>query len=166
MLNGKSFFLWQKEEKSDSPEPPAVEKSMVCLRCGQIGHKTEDCKNEIPSISSMKKKMEEKLARAVENAPEEWKNDEYGLYLPGAKGRFPAEKTWKDGVFCFNCGGFGHTAEECKEPTFDTLFKMFEPYLDDNTPKAKQQKERIIAAINKFCESEGREDNEHEEEEE
>ena len=123
---------------------------VFCLRCGRIGHQTEDCDQNLPTIEQMRVSIDSKTRGAVMDSPKNWVNDEYGLYLQTERS-ISTEKTFKDGVFCFNCGCFGHTPEECPEPTFDTLYGMFKPYLNDHGVRASQKKKEIIKSINKFC---------------
>ena len=142
----------KKNLNADRVQRCDVEKTTICLRCGKIGHSTENCSFEIPSIESLKRQMEAKTRDSISCAPKEWIEDEMGLYLPVKNRVAFCGKTWKDGRFCFNCGMFGHDADECKEPPFETLNNMFEPYLTDNSQKATIHKKQIIDAINKFCE--------------
>ena len=130
---------------------PVIEKTSICMRCGAIGHQTEDCKENLPSVEALKAQMDQKVEKYLKNVPEEWKEDDFGLYIPSEPRIIDTTKSWKDGKFCFNCGCFGHTADICKEPPFETLHKMFLPYLSDNSTKSMEKRRQIIDAINNFC---------------
>ena len=122
---------------------------IICLRCGQIGHKTEDCNQDLPTIEQMRIQMDRKTRTAITDCSKNWINDEYGLYMEAPRS-IPSDKTFNDGIFCFNCGCFGHSEEDCTEPTFDTLYKLFKPYLNDHSAKSTQKKKDIIKSIHKF----------------
>ena len=130
-----------------------IEKTTICMRCGQLGHTTEQCKTKISSIELMRKELEELENEAIQYKTSEWKEDDMGLCIPVEKRLIQCDHTWKDGVFCSNCGLFGHTSEECAEPDFDTIDHMFAPYIKDKTNKAIEKKQQIIEALRKFDET-------------
>jgi hypothetical protein len=44
----------------------------------------------------------------------------FGLFLPGDAEPIPPAGSGRR-VFCLNCGEAGHTADDCREPTFAEL---------------------------------------------
>ena len=123
------------------------------MRCGQLGHVTENCTSEIPSNEKLRQQMLDLENESLQFRTEEWKEDDMGLYLPVKERVVGTDKSWSDGVFCFNCGEFGHTAEHCTEPTFETIDRMFSPYIGDKSDKGIEKKQQIIDAINKYHET-------------
>jgi hypothetical protein len=70
--------------------------------------------------------MNTNIARAIRLAPPTWLRDRFGSYLP-AKDEETREvpPRFSPDSWCFNCGEFGHPAEECDKPTFADLFTRF-----------------------------------------
>ncbi|EAY21091.1 Zinc knuckle family protein [Trichomonas vaginalis G3] len=137
------------EEEEPKPQNP-VNKSLICMRCGMIGHATIDCHQILPSVEDLRAEMNLRMQNAVKNAPKEWKEDEFGLYLPAEPRIVEIKETWKDGKFCFNCAAFGHDVDNCPNPPFKTVYDLFQPYLKDTSPKGVSEKQKIIDAIHKF----------------
>lgn len=148
----KNFAAKWNEAYGTEPksEPKQVNRNQICMRCGLIGHSTIQCTKPLPSIDDLKNEMGTRILHSVKNAPKEWKEDDFGLYLPTDQRIIDLSKTWKDGKFCFNCGAFGHEVEDCPQPPFQTIYNLFSPYLTDNSSKSSLEKQRIIEAIHKF----------------
>ncbi|EAY10750.1 Zinc knuckle family protein [Trichomonas vaginalis G3] len=140
----------KESEEQETYQRNEVDRSQICMRCGMIGHSTINCKSKLPSIKDLKAEMNSRMLTNVRNAPKEWKEDEFGLYLPAEPRIVEIKQTWKEGKFCFNCAAFGHDIDECPNPPFKTVYGLFEPYLADNSSKANLEKQRIIGAIHKF----------------
>lgn len=129
------------------------EKLQICMRCGMVGHTTENCKNEIPSNLSLRIQLEKMENESLKYADGSWAEDDLGMHIPVDKRYTDVGKTWDDGDFCFNCGEFGHTAEECKEPTYEVIHKMVAPFIKDSSEKGIESKQRIVDALNKYHDS-------------
>ena len=129
-------------------------KQSICLRCGKTGHAIEKCKSEIPSIVSMRNQLEKMEKEALTYSSQiNWEKDELGLYEHADSRCTNVGKTWGDGDFCFNCGEFGHTAENCKEPTFDVINSMVAPIAKDSSAKGVEARKKIVDALYKYHES-------------
>ena len=141
-------FVYKSQKGAQS-----IEKTSICMRCGQLGHTTEQCTQQIPSNLLMQKQLQEIENEAIQFKTSEWKEDDMGLFIPVEKRIIQCEHTWKDGDFCTNCGLFGHTSDQCTEPDFETIDHMFAPYIKDKTAKAVEKKQQIIEALKKFDET-------------
>ena len=113
-------------EANEIPKNKSVGRYLSCPRCGAVGHGPKDCRGQLPTTEDMMKEIERKISMAVGSAPREWKRDELGHYLPcSEEGNEPDRtKSWADGVFCFNCGEFGHEEGDCSGPTREEIRKM------------------------------------------
>ena len=122
-----------------------------CPRCGEISHTSDCCPNKVPTIEQMQNDIEERISKAMQLAPDTWKDDELGMYLPSTKNIISNAKSWKDGEFCFNCGGFGHNCDNCNMPTYKKLLTVFGATLEQKGNKAFLEKARIIDNVKGMC---------------
>ena len=129
---------------------PSNTEPVICFRCGRIGHLTQNCTQEMPTIEQMKVQFDSRTRNEATSCPNNWVSDEYGLYIKSPRS-IETDKSFADGPFCLNCGSFSHSTDDCDEPSFDTLYKMFMPYLNDHSSNSTQKKKEIIKSINKFC---------------
>lgn len=123
-----------------------------CSRCGEIGHLSSNCPNQVPTIDQMQSEIEERISKAIQLAPDSWKDDEFGLYLPSSQNVISNSKSWKDGEFCFNCGEFGHNSDNCKKPTYSKLVNVFGVTLEQKGNRAFLEKRRIIDNVKRMVE--------------
>ena len=115
-----------------------------CPRCGEIGHLSDSCPNRVPTIEQMQSEIEDRISKAIQLAPDSWKDDDLGLYLPSSRNIISDSKSWKDGEYCFNWGEFGHNCESCKKPTYSQLLSAFGVTLDQKGNRAFLERRHII----------------------
>lgn len=115
-----------------------------CARCGEVGHLSDSCPNQVPTIDQMQKEIEDRILKALQLAPDSWKDDDFGLYLPSNQNIISDTRSWKDGEFCFNCGEFGHNNDNCKKPTYSKLLNVFGATLEQKGSRASLEKSHII----------------------
>ena len=139
-----------KEMNQQKPLP----KIDSCPRCGQVGHTSANCPNQVPSIEEMQKGIEDRINKVISSPPDEWKTDNFGYFLPSKEGNkvIKEEKSWKDGEFCFNCGEFGHNAESCTQPTYYTLVHIFGQNLEQKGHKAIFERQALVDNVKNLCE--------------
>ncbi|KAK8848190.1 hypothetical protein M9Y10_019246 [Tritrichomonas musculus] len=122
-----------------------------CPRCGEIGHTSDSCPNQVPTIEKMQNDIEERISKAIQLAPDSWQCDDMGLYLPSSKSVNTSTKSWKDGEFCFNCGEFGHNCDNCNMPSYNKLLAAFGSTLEQKGNKAFLEKSHIIDNVKGIC---------------
>jgi len=129
-----------------------VERTMVCLRCGEIGHKTCNCNAKIPKCQELEEEMNSRLSQAENNIPSEWKTDEFGYFLPSNERLIDSKNNWSNSVFCYNCGNPGHSEKDCLGPTQSGIELLFGPLMNNNSNKKVIEKQNLVEAIKIFCE--------------
>lgn len=128
-----------------------------CPRCGEVGHDASVCPNQVPSFDSMDQFIEERISMSIQLAPKEWKEDEFGLYLPSTADSSNDTKCWTDGEFCFNCGEFGHSKKDCQKPTSSEISRIFGDSLEQKGNRAIFLKSQYIDRVRRLCEQPNKE---------
>mgnify|MGYP001130856746 CR=1 FL=1 len=125
------------------------EKIVVCQRCGEVGHLTNQCKGHVPDYVRVEAQMEADLMALLASADcSGMEADDFGLFSTADSDRIPRDQSWKDGDFCCNCGRFGHVEEQCGQPSVKELERLYHKHSQALT---KDEKASFASALREFC---------------
>lgn len=108
--------------------------NVICFRCGQMGHISAQCHEELPTLQSIEAEVMNDVDEVIEQLMKEpgYYNDETGPYKVTALSPVKHDKSWSNGVFCLNCGEFGHQHNHCQRSNYATLANELGKYYTNN----------------------------------
>ena len=123
-----SVYYPNEDKKHDhnDTESEKIDLSFSCCdRCGEIGHRTEDCPKTNEEIYQLLDQIEAETrdytTQLLARTPEKYGRDQFGPYLVSEFAQNKVQKSWENTVFCINCGEEGHLWHQCKHRPFNEV---------------------------------------------
>jgi len=119
--------------------------SVVCYRCGGIGHISSSCQSDIPSINDLQEMVDNDINNIIDQVSQsdEYQSDESGLYLK-SKVQISCLNSWKNGKFCHNCGYRDHSTGDCRKATLSQLIDKLKLGTKEKEYSSKKIEERFF----------------------
>ena len=136
------------EKMKRSKSNQSISSNVLCYRCGNSGHISANCFDELPSLKELEDEMNKDISEAIEElkASNLYKEDEVGLYIENSNS-INVNSNFSNSQICLNCGEVGHLIRQCPKPSMDQIIDEIGIYI---IPHSNQPNDKIEEMFNRI----------------